>query len=248
MSKYKVEVEYLGTGYSGWQSQDNSNTIQSAIEEAVFKFCGERVCVYGCGRTDAGVHAYRMPAHIEFAKEYDPYKILMAVNFHLKYAGHTISLLTVEPVLEDFHARFSCKMRHYVYLICNRTTRPVIMDGRVWWVYHPLNVEAMNKVAQNLVGKHDFSTFRASECQAKSPIKTLSKISVVRKDDDMIEVRVSARSFLYHQVRNIVGTLALVGQGKWSEEDFVRAFNACDRRCGGPTAPADGLYFDYAEY
>jgi len=248
MFKYKIEVEYLGTNYSGWQAQDNSNTIQSALEEAVFKFCGEHVCVYGCGRTDAGVHAYRMPAHIEFEKEYDPYKIMMAVNFHLKDAGHSISILSVESVTEDFHARFSCKMRHYVYKICNRPTRPVIMDGRVWWVYHPLDAKIMDKVAKHLIGKHDFSTFRATECQANSPIKTLSAISVIQTDNDMIEIRVSAKSFLYHQVRNIVGSLELVGQGKWSEADFISAFEACDRKKGGPTAPADGLYFDYAEY
>lgn len=248
MFKYKIEVEYLGREYSGWQAQGNSDTIQSAIEMAVFLFCGEHAHVYGCGRTDAGVHAYRMPAHIEFERRYDPYKIMMAVNFHLKEAGHSISILSVESVSEDFHARFSCKMRHYVYKICNRPTRPVIMDGRVWWIYHPLDVEAMNKAAQYLVGKHDFSTFRAAECQANSPIKTLSEISVKRVSDDMVEIRVSAKSFLYHQVRNIVGTLVLVGQRKWSESDFINAFEACDRRRGGPTAPADGLYFDYAEY
>ncbi len=247
MAKYKLEIEYVGTNYSGWQAQENSPSIQSAIEEAIFKFCGEKTLVYGCGRTDAGVHAYHMPAHIELSKEYDPYKILMATNFHLNNANHTISLLKVEKVNEDFHARFDCKRRHYIYKICNRPTRPVIMENRTWWIYKPLDEKLMHNVAQYLIGKHDFSTFRASECQAKSPIKTLESITIERSGDD-ITVKIFAPSFLHHQVRNIVGTLVLVGEKKLTEEDFLKAFHAHNRSQGGPTAPACGLYFDFAEY
>ncbi len=247
MAKYKLEIEYIGTSYSGWQRQDGCPSIQQAIEEAIKKFCGEDTFVYSCGRTDAGVHAIKMPAHIELSKEYDPRKILMATNWHLSNAGHTITILSVEKVDDDFHARFSCKARHYIYKILNRPTRPVIMANRAWWVYQPLDTELMNKVAQHLIGKHDFSTFRASQCQANSPIKTLSEIKVVQNKDE-IDFILSAPSFLHHQVRNIVGTLVLVGEHKWSEQDFLDAFHACDRTKGGPTAPADGLYFDYAEY
>ena len=235
MTKYKLEIEYVGTNYSGWQIQENAPSIQQAIEEAIFKFCGEKTFAYSCGRTDAGVHAIKMPAHIELSKEYDEYKILMATNFHLSNANETISISKVEKVSDDFHARFNCKRRHYIYKIINRPTKPVIMENR------------MNKVAQHLIGKHDFSTFRASECQAKSPIKTLEKINIENKGEEII-INISAPSFLHHQVRNIAGTLSLVGTHKWTEEKFINAFKACDRTKGGPTAPAHGLYFNYAEY
>ena len=247
MAKYYLEIEYVGTNYSGWQVQDTAPSIEEAIETAIKKFCGETTVVYSSGRTDAGVHAIKMPAHIELSKEYDPYKILMGTNFHLKDAGHTISILNVKKVDDDFHARFSCKKRHYIYKILNRTTRPVIMENRAWWIYKDLDIDLMNKVAKHLLGKHDFSTFRAAECQAKSPIKTLDEIEI-KKNGDEIDIIVSAQSFLHHQVRNMVGTLVLVGEHKWTEQDFIDAFNACDRRRGGPTAPACGLYFNYAEY
>ena len=247
MAKYYLEIEYVGTNYSGWQVQDTAPSIEEAIETAIKKFCGETTVVYSSGRTDAGVHAIKMPAHIELSKEYDPYKILMGTNFHLKDAGHTISILNVKKVDDDFHARFSCKKRHYIYKILNRTTRPVIMENRAWWIYKNLDIDLMNKVAKHLLGQHDFSTFRAAECQAKSPIKTLDEIEI-KKNGDEIDIIVSAQSFLHHQVRNMVGTLVLVGEHKWTEQDFIDAFNACDRRRGGPTAPACGLYFNYAEY
>lgn len=247
MTKYLLEIEYVGTNYSGWQIQDTAPSIEEALENAIEKFCGEKTLVYSSGRTDAGVHAIKMPAHIELSKEYDPYKILMGTNFHLKDAGHTISILNVQKVDEDFHARFSCKKRHYIYKILNRPTRPVIMENRAWWIYNELDVDFMNEVAQYLLGRHDFSTFRASECQAKSPIKTLDEIRFEKKGEE-IDMFVSAQSFLHHQVRNMVGTLVLVGKHKWTKQDFIDAFNACDRRRGGPTAPACGLYFDYAEY
>lgn len=247
MTKYKLEIEYIGTKYSGWQIQDNSPSIQGAIQKAIFKFCGENTECYSAGRTDAGVHAIHMPAHIELSKEYDPYKILMATNFHLQSENEDISILNVEKVPDDFHARFSCKKRYYIYKILNRPTRPIIDNQRVWWVYHPLDNELMDKVAQNLVGKHDFSSFRAAECQAKSPIKTLDEISV-KRNSDLIEISLNAKSFLHHQVRNIVGTLEMVGRHKLTEQQFIDILEAKDRTKAGPTAPAYGLYFEHAEY
>ncbi|MBD5397993.1 tRNA pseudouridine(38-40) synthase TruA [bacterium] len=247
MTKYKLEIEYIGTKYSGWQIQDDSPSVQGAIQNAIFKFCGENTECYSAGRTDAGVHAIRMPAHIELSKEYDPYKILMATNFHLQQSNEDISILNVEKVHDDFHARFSCKKRYYIYKILNRPTRPIIDNQRVWWVYHPLDTELMDKVAQNLVGKHDFSSFRASECQAKSPIKTLDEISV-KRNGDLIEISLNAKSFLHHQVRNIVGTLEMVGRHKLTEQQFIDILEAKDRTKAGPTAPACGLYFEKAEY
>ncbi|MGN0929605.1 MAG: tRNA pseudouridine(38-40) synthase TruA [Alphaproteobacteria bacterium] len=247
MTKYKLEIEYIGTKYSGWQIQDDSPSIQGAIENAIFKFCGENTECYSAGRTDAGVHAISMPAHIELSKEYDPYKILMATNFHLQQSNEDISILNIEKVPDDFHARFSCKKRYYIYKILNRPTRPIIDNQRVWWIYHPLDVKFMNKVAQNLVGLHDFSSFRASECQAKSPIKTLDEISI-KRNGDLIEIKLNAKSFLHHQVRNIVGTLEMVGRHKLTEQQFIDILEAKDRTKAGPTAPACGLYFEKAEY
>lgn len=247
MTKYKLEIEYIGTKYSGWQIQDDSPSVQGAIQNAIFKFCGENTECYSAGRTDAGVHAIRMPAHIELSNEYDPYKILMATNFHLQQSNEDISILNVEKVTDDFHARFSCKKRYYIYKILNRPTRPIIDNQRVWWVYHHLETELMDKIAQNLVGKHDFSSFRASECQAKSPIKTLDEINV-KRNGDLIEIRINAKSFLHHQVRNIVGTLEMVGRHKLTEQQFIDILNAKDRTKAGPTAPACGLYFEKALY
>lgn len=247
MTKYKLEIEYIGTKYSGWQIQDDSPSVQGAIQNAIFKFCGENTECYSAGRTDAGVHAIRMPAHIELSKEYDPYKILMATNFHLQQSNEDISILNVEKVHDDFHARFSCKKRYYIYKVLNRPTRPIIDSQKVWWVYHSLDAELMDKVAQNLIGKHDFSSFRASECQAKSPIKTLDEISV-KRNGDLIEISLNAKSFLHHQVRNIVGTLEMVGRHKLTEQQFIDILNAKDRTKAGPTAPACGLYFEKAEY
>ncbi len=252
MVKYRLNIEYVGTKYNGWQKQENGedNSIQTALENAIFKFCGEHVFAYSCGRTDAGVHAISMPVHIETKGDYCHYKMLMAVNFHLKYNGDDISVLSINRENEDFHARFSCKQRHYVYKIFNRSTRSVIKSSSLWWwVYKPLNIEKMMEAANLLLGTHDFSTFRASGCQAKSPIKTINSIKIEKiPNSDEIHFYISAPSFLYHQVRNIVGSLVLVGKGNWSIEDFKTAFDAKDRTKGGSTAPASGLYFLDADY
>ncbi len=250
MTKYKLIVEYVGTSYNGWQKQDKENgkSIQESIENAVYKFCNEKVVAYSAGRTDAGVHAIAMPVHIETVGDYCHYKMLMALNFYLKNNGDEISVLSISRQPNDFHARFSCVARHYVYKVFNRSTRSVIYDNRMWWIYKNLNVEAMDDVAKVLIGKFDFSTFRAAGCQAGSPVKTLSDVVVQKVQDNEIDFYFSAPSFLYHQVRNIVGSLILVGKGKWSREDFLNAFKSCDRTKGGPTAPAHGLYFLSADY
>lgn len=251
MTRYKLEIEYAGTNYSGWQIQENAPSIQEAIQKAIFDFCGEKVLPYSAGRTDAGVHSIAITAHIDLAKEQAPYTILLATNSHLKNKNHNISILSVEKVSDDFHARFSCKQRHYIYKIANRFTRPIIDENRVWWLYNKdFNIELMNKTAQHLIGEHDFSTFRATQCQAKSPIKVIDTIEVAKNKENeyIVEIRISAQSFLHHQVRNIVGSLVLVGSGKWSEEDFMIAFESCNRANGGPTAPACGLYFEKADY
>ena len=247
MTRYRIEIEYLGAGYAGWQAQAGERSIQGALEEAAHALCQERAEFYSAGRTDAGVHAICMAAHVDIAKKLAAHNILMGLNFHLKNAGHTITVLSAKKAADDFHARFSCVRRHYIYMILNRPTPPSIEAGRAWWVRKKLDARAMDRAAQILVGRHDFTTFRATECQAASPVKTLDEISV-RKRGEHIVLRTSARSFLHHQVRNMAGTLALVGEGKWNEEDFARAFAACDRTQGGPTAPPDGLYFEKAQY
>jgi tRNA pseudouridine38-40 synthase len=247
MARYRLELEYFGAKYAGWQKQAGLPSIQQAVEDAIFALCQERAECYSAGRTDAGVHAICMAAHIDVAKKIPARNIVLGLNFHLQKAWHTIAVLDAKKAADDFHARFSCVRRHYIYRILNRPTPPQIEAGRVWWTHKKLDAKAMDRAAQLLVGKHDFSTFRAADCQAESPVKTLDSISVRRRGEH-IEIRTSARSFLHHQVRNMAGTLALVGEGKWSEEDFARAFKACDRTKGGPTAPAEGLYFEKAEY
>ena len=247
MTRYKLEIEYLGTRYAGWQMQTGQPSIQAAVEDAVFALCQERTECYSAGRTDAGVHAISMTAHTDIGKKLAVRNILLGLNFHLQKSGHPITILSVKKTPPDFHARFSCIRRNYVYKILNRPTPPSIEAGRVWWVRQKLDVKAMDRVSKTLIGTHDFSTFRATECQADSPVKTLDSISV-RQRGENITVKTNARSFLHHQVRNMVGTLVLVGEGKWNDSDFARAFAAHDRTKGGPTAPAEGLYFEKAEY
>ncbi len=246
--KYKLTLEYVGTNYHGWQREKNVKTVQEAFETAFLKFCGEDRRATACGRTDAGVHAIAMPIHIETEKEYDPYKILMATNFHLEFANEQIRIIDVIAVDNDFNARFSCLARHYVYKIFNRNVFSPIYKDRMVWIYQDLDVKKMNEAAKLLIGNHDFSTFRASHCQASSPIKTLSNIEVVRNGDYEIDFNLSAPSFLYHQVRNIVGSLLEVGTGKWDIDKFNQVFKSCDRKLGGPTAPAHGLYFVRGDY
>ena len=239
MTRYKLTVEYDGGGFVGWQRQDNGPSVQQALEEAIHRFCGESVDCFAAGRTDAGVHALGQSVHFDLAREASADTVRDALNFHLKPAA--VSVLKAAVVGADFHARFSAKARLYLYRIVNRRAPLAIERGRAWLVWAPLDVGAMHEAAQLLVGHHDFSSFRASLCQADSPMKTLDVLDVTRVDTE-VRVAARARSFLHHQVRNVVGTLKLVGEGKWTKEDVARALAARDRSAAGPTAPAEGLY------
>lgn len=239
MPRYKLTLEYDGTPFVGWQKQDNGVSVQSILEEAVRRFSGETVKATGAGRTDAGVHALGQVAHLDLQKNWPANRVREALNYHVQPNPVTIRLVEIAP--DDFHARLSAKRRTYRYRILNRRPPPALDRGRVWHVPKALDAEAMHEAAQTLIGRHDFSTFRASLCQAKSPVKTLDRLDVAREGEE-IHVVAEARSFLHHQVRNMVGTLKLVGEGKWSARQVAAALAARDRRRGGPTAPAEGLY------
>ena len=245
MPRYKITIEYDGTDYAGWQQQKDAPSIQEELQKAVFKFLAEDALITGAGRTDAGVHALGQVAHFDTTKTLEPFKLCQAFNAHLR--PQPISVLNAEIVSDDFHARFDAKKRFYVYKILNRRSRPALYVNRMWWVHQPLDVEKMQDAAQVLIGKHDFSTFRAAACQAKSPIKTLDEIRI-EQNGDFIFFYFSARSFLHHQVRNIVGTLKLVGEGIWTKQNVINALEAKDRKAGGPTAAAEGLYFEKVVY
>lgn len=245
MPRYKLTIEYDGTPFVGWQVQENGPSIAGAITAAFAKFAGEEPKVFGAGRTDAGVHALGQVAHVDLGKEWDTDTIRDALNAHLR--PQPIAILRAEPVAPDFDARFSARARHYLYRIANRRADLALDRDRAWRVAKPLDSEAMHEAAQRLVGKHDFTTFRSAECQAKSPVKTLDALDVVRVGDE-IRVTASARSFLHHQVRSMVGSLALVGEGKWSAEDISRGLDARDRAVCGPVAPACGLYLVRVDY
>jgi tRNA pseudouridine38-40 synthase len=245
MPRYKLTIEYCGAGLVGWQRQPNGLSVQEALEVAVRRFCGESATVFGAGRTDAGVHALAQVAHLDLARSAPPDEIRGAVNHHLK--PHAISVLRVEPVAPDFDARRSAIGRQYLYRILNRRAPPALERGRVWHVAPALDAAAMREGARHLVGHHDFTTFRDSLCQARSPVKTLDALDVVQAGEE-IRITARARSFLHHQVRNMVGTLKLVGLGRWQPRDVERALAARDRRAGGPTAPAEGLVLVAVRY
>jgi tRNA pseudouridine38-40 synthase len=245
MPRYKLLIEYDGAPFVGWQVQHNGISVQGVLTAAVAAFCGESVHVQGAGRTDAGVHALGQVAHIDLAKPWDTDTIRDAINAHLR--PHPVAVLTVEHVADDFDARFSARQRHYLYRIINRRPDLTMETGRAWRVPRPLDVAAMHGAAQRLVGRHDFTTFRAAECQAKSPVKTLDRLDAER-DRDEVRVHASARSFLHHQVRSMVGSLVQVGEGRWSADDLARALVACDRNACGPVAPPDGLYLVRVDY
>lgn len=253
MPRYKLTIEYDGTGYAGWQKQPDRPSIQQDMEAAVLKFCGVETEVMGAGRTDAGVHATAQTAHVDLPKAYDPYSVMQGINFHLfaapegQESSNRIAIIGAQPVPDDFHARFSATRRHYVYRIINRRARLGLEAGRAWQIAEELDVDAMHKAAQQWLGHHDFTSFRDSECQAKSPMKTLDKLDVQRRGAE-IHVITSARSFLHHQVRIMVGTLSLVGKGRWNMDNATAALQACDRAKAGPTAPPEGLYLMGVEY
>ncbi|MCC7275844.1 MAG: tRNA pseudouridine(38-40) synthase TruA [Alphaproteobacteria bacterium] len=245
MPRYRLLVEYDGGAFVGWQRQAKGLSVQQAIETAIDRFCGEEVRLHAAGRTDAGVHALGQVAHVDLAREWPVDNVRDAINFHVRPAP--VAILEVAIVPADFHARIGARRRTYLYRIVNRRAPLALQRGRAWHVVRPLDGAAMHAAAQMLVGRHDFTTFRASECQARSPVKTLDSLDVVRHGDEL-RIHARARSFLHHQVRNMVGTLKLVGDGKWPAGRVAAALAARDRAAGGPTAPPDGLYLVGVEY
>lgn len=245
MTRYKLTIEFNGSNYHGWQMQASAPSIQAELEKAAYKFCQSECRFHAAGRTDAGVHARGMVAHVDIPREMEAFKIMEALNFHLKEVP--ISILHSEAVDEDFHARFSAKKRYYRYHIINRRAKLSFQRNLAWQVKDELKVDAMQEAAQVLVGKHDFTTFRSVQCQSKSPLKTLESLSVSR-DDENIYIDTSAISYLHHQVRSMVGCLYYVGKGKWTKEDMKEALDATDRSALGYNAPPDGLYFMRVDY
>lgn len=245
MPRYKLTIEYDGAPFRGWQVQERDLTVQGVLEQAAKALSGEDVLVHGAGRTDAGVHAKGQVAHLDFSKAFRTDQVRDAMNAHLR--PHPVGVLSAEVVAADFEARFSAIKRHYLYRIVNRRADLALDLGHAWRVPKPLDADAMHHAAQRLLGKHDFTTFRATECQAKSPEKTLDQFDVAR-DGENVNVIVSARSFLHHQVRSMVGSLVWVGEGRWSADDLERALDAKDRTACGPVAPPDGLYLMRVDY
>jgi tRNA pseudouridine38-40 synthase len=245
MPRYKLTIEYDGAPFSGWQIQDNAPTVQGALETAVKAICGEDVRVSGAGRTDAGVHALGQVAHCDIAKHFVPGRLRDGLNAHLRPSP--IGVLSADIVPDTFEARFSAIKRHYLYRITNSRANLALDIGRVWRVPRRLDTEAMHEAAQHLVGKHDFTTFRDTECQAKSPEKTLDQLDVTR-EGDAVHIVTSARSFLHSQVRSMVGSLVWVGEGRWRADDLAAALAARNRAACGPVAPPEGLYLVKVDY
>jgi tRNA pseudouridine38-40 synthase len=245
MPRYKLTLEYDGTPFVGWQLQENGLSVQGRLAQAIKAFSGEDTIPHGAGRTDAGVHASGQVAHFDLAKDWATNKVRDALNAQVR--PDPISVLACEQVGDDFDARYSATARHYVYRIVNRRSPLALDRNRAWQVVHALDEAAMHEAAQALVGNHDFTTFRSSECQAASPAKTLDRLDVTRAGEE-IAIAASARSFLHNQVRSMVGSLKLVGEGKWRTADLARALAARDRGACGPVAPAFGLYLAKVDY
>jgi tRNA pseudouridine38-40 synthase len=245
MPRYKLTLEYDGTPFVGWQIQAVGPSVQGVLTAALESLAQERTTVHGAGRTDAGVHALGQVAHIDLAREWRADKLRDGLNACLR--PHPVAVLAAEPMPDTFEARFSAKARHYRYCIVNRRADLALSRGRAWRVPKPLDAAAMHAAAQRLVGRHDFTTFRSSECQAASPVKTLDRLDVERRDDE-ISISASARSFLHHQVRSMVGSLAWVGEGRWSADNLAAVLAARDRTACGPVAPPDGLYLVRVDY
>ena len=245
MTRFRLSVEFDGRPFMGWQRQAHGPTVQGAIEDAILGVTGEAATVGAAGRTDAGVHGLAMAAHVDVARDITPFRLMEAINAVIR--PHPVAILSCETVADDWHARFSCTGRRYRYRIINRRP-PLTHDaGLAWRISSALDADAMHEAAQALVGLHDFTTFRSAHCQSASPIKTLDRLDVRRVGDE-IHCEVAARSFLHHQVRSMVGCLAMVGEGKWSADDLRTALEARDRAALGFNAPPDGLYFVGAVY
>ena len=245
MPRYRLTLEYDGTPFAGWQRQADALSVQQVVEEAIEKMSGERVVIQAAGRTDSGVHALGQVVSFDLSKAWEPFRIREALNFHTK--PHPVAIVDAAAGADDFEARFSALGRHYEYRILNRRGRPALDDRRVWHCPAALDADPMHAAAQLILGKHDFTTVRAAECQAKSPVKTLDRLDVSR-EGEVIVVRAGARGFLRSQVRSMVGSLKLVGEGKWSPRDFRAALDAMDRSRCGPLAPPEGLYLVKVDY
>ena len=245
MTRWRLTVEYDGGPFMGWQRQDHGPSVQQSLEEAIERMTGEAVRLHCAGRTDAGVHALAMTAHVDIAKEVTSFRLREGINALVRPAP--VSVLDAAEAEPDFHARFSCLGRRYLYRILNRRAPPALDKGKVWHIGRPLDVEAMAEGAAHLVGRHDFTTFRSVHCQSESPVKTLDSLTVEKAGNE-VHIRAAARSFLHHQVRSMTGCLALVGLGRWSPEEVKAALEAKDRAALGLNAPPDGLYFVEALY
>jgi tRNA pseudouridine38-40 synthase len=246
MPRFRLLIEYDGTPFAGWQRQDNGLSVQQTLEEAVAAFSGEAARVNGAGRTDAGVHARGQVAHLDLARDWPADTVRDALNAHLR--PHPVAVLEARRVDPSFDARFSAVRRHYEYVILDRRAPPALEKNRAWWIARPLDAAAMHVAAQRLIGRHDFTTFRAAECQARSPVKTLDRLEVTRAGSAIVVIRAAARSFLHRQVRSMVGSLKLVGEGRWTADDLAAALDARDRAACGPVAPAAGLYLVQVDY
>lgn len=247
MPRFRMTVEYDGTPYVGWQRQENGPSVQGALEQAILTLTGESVSIRGAGRTDSGVHAMGQVIHVDLTRAWVPYKLRNAVNAHLALAQERVAVLDVVEVSEDFDARFSALRRHYLYRIISRPSRLALDAERAWWVAKPLDHERMHEAAQQLVGHHDFTTFRSAHCQAASPVRTLDRLDVTRTGD-LIEIRATAQSFLHNQIRSFAGTLKLAGEGRMTVADVRAALEARDRAACGPVAPPTGLFFMKVDY
>jgi tRNA pseudouridine38-40 synthase len=245
VTRFALTLEFDGGPFMGLQRQEHGPSVQQAVEAAIHAVTGETVTMHSAGRTDSGVHALAMRSHVDIAKAIEPFRLMEALNARLR--PDPIAVLACEVKPDDWHARFSCIGRAYEYRIVNRRAPLTLERGRAWPVTRALDAEAMHRAAQALVGRHDFTTFRSAQCQAKDPVKTLDRLEV-RRDGDHVLVEAEARSFLHHQVRSMVGTLALVGLGQWREEQVAQALAAKDRAALGLNAPAEGLYFVRALY
>jgi len=246
MPRYRLDIEYDGGPYKGFQSQQNGPSVQDAIEAAIEKFCGQQVRIAAAGRTDTGVHATGQVIHVDLDKAWPPRTVAEAINAHL--VPEPITVLKAEPVDDDWHARFSATGRRYLYRIVHGRNAPALERGRVWWIKKRLDVMAMTEAAKALVGRHDFTTFRDAQCQAQSPVKTLDIAEVTEAGEHGVELRFAARSFLHRQVRSMTGSLVEVGLGRWSVEDFAEAMTAADRTRCGTVAPPEGLYLTGVAY
>ncbi|MEQ1578740.1 MAG: tRNA pseudouridine(38-40) synthase TruA [Hyphomicrobium sp.] len=245
MPRYSITAEYDGTAFVGWQVQAEGASVQGVLATAIEAFSGDKCSVRGAGRTDSGVHALGQVAHFDLSKDWDPFRVSEAINFHVR--PHGVCILNCHRVPSTFDARFSAVQRHYLYRLLTRRAQPVLDVNRVWWLTHPLDACSMQEAAKVFVGHHDFTTFRAAQCQANSPLRTIDSFNVSQQGDE-IRIEISARSFLHNQVRSMVGSLKLVGEGKWTPADVKAALSARDRKACGPVAPACGLYLARVDY